>query len=195
MKEFCSFLPFCFVKFLFQKKVHFPFPDGDKKVVLYFLPSRFRVRSQWEKTKHKTRTSMFITFGNIFSKSNTNKVFLILSIVPPQWTCKIQTENNYDVCCIFRPAFGCCALQTLVEIVFFSVFAAKNLKKGRILQQISVKNSKRWSKYTTDVAEITTCLDKCIIWWFWVDVTTKALKFCDLTISKFYLFIWIFGWC
>ena len=23
-------------------------------------------------------------------------------------------------CCIFRPAFGCCALQTLVEIVFFN---------------------------------------------------------------------------
>ena len=44
---------------------------------------------------------------------------------------------NYDPCCIFRPAFGCCALQTLVEIVFFSVFAAKNLKKTRILQQIS----------------------------------------------------------
>ena len=44
-------------------------------------------------------------------------------------------------CCIFRPAFGCCALQTLVEIVIFSVFAAKNLKKARILQQISVKNT------------------------------------------------------
>ena len=29
----------------------------------------------------------------------------------------------------------------LVEIGFFSIFAAKNLKKARILQQISVKNS------------------------------------------------------
>ena len=27
------------------------------------------------------------------------------------------------ICCIFWPAFGCCALQTLVEIVFFNVFA------------------------------------------------------------------------
>ena len=26
------------------------------------------------------------------------------------------------LCCIFRPAFGCCALQTLVEIVIFSAF-------------------------------------------------------------------------
>ena len=32
-------------------------------------------------------------------------------------------------CRIFRPAFGCCTLQTLVEIVIFSVFAAKKLKK------------------------------------------------------------------
>ena len=44
-------------------------------------------------------------------------------------------------CCIFRPAFGCCALQTLVEIVIFNVFAAKNLKKARNLQQILAKDS------------------------------------------------------
>ena len=54
-------------------------------------------------------------------------------------------------CCIFRPAFGCCALQTLVEIVIFSIFAAKNPKKARNLQQIYAKNSffkfapERWS--------------------------------------------------
>ena len=53
-------------------------------------------------------------------------------------------------CCIFRPAFGCCPLETPVEIVFFSAFAAKNLKKARNLQQISIKNTffcispKRW---------------------------------------------------
>ena len=46
------------------------------------------------------------------------------------------------VCCIFRPAFGCCARQTLVEIVIFSVFCAKKCKKkARNLQQISAKNS------------------------------------------------------
>ena len=28
-------------------------------------------------------------------------------------------------CCIFRPAFGCCKLQTLVEIVIFSIFHGK----------------------------------------------------------------------
>ena len=32
-----------------------------------------------------------------------------------------EKEINAD-CCIFRPAFGCCAFQTLVEIVIFSVF-------------------------------------------------------------------------
>ena len=36
-----------------------------------------------------------------------------------------------DRCCIFRPAFGCCAPQTLVEIVIFSVFSAKKLKKSK----------------------------------------------------------------
>ena len=66
-------------------------------------------------------------------------------------------EDNYfsDAgtvgCCIFLPAFGCCALQTLVNLVIFSIFAAKNFKKARILQQNSAKNSffcispKRWS--------------------------------------------------
>ena len=36
---------------------------------------------------------------------------------------------GYIICCIFWPAFGCCACQMLVEIVIFSVFAAKNFKK------------------------------------------------------------------
>ena len=31
-------------------------------------------------------------------------------------------------CCIFRPAFGCCALQKLAKIVFFSFYAEKTLK-------------------------------------------------------------------
>ena len=32
-------------------------------------------------------------------------------------------------CCIFKPAFGCFAPQTLVEIVIFSVFVLKSFKK------------------------------------------------------------------
>ena len=28
-------------------------------------------------------------------------------------------------CCIFQPAFGCCALKMLVKIVIFSIFSAK----------------------------------------------------------------------
>ena len=36
--------------------------------------------------------------------------------------------HNYK-CCIFQPAFGCRALQMLVEIVIFSVFTVKKLKK------------------------------------------------------------------
>ena len=32
----------------------------------------------------------------------------------------------------FQPAFGCCPLHTLVEIVIFSICAAKTLKKQEI---------------------------------------------------------------
>ena len=39
----------------------------------------------------------------------------------------IQTESH--ICCIFRPAFGCCAPLRLVEIFLFSIFCAKKLKK------------------------------------------------------------------
>ena len=41
-----------------------------------------------------------------------------------------------DQCCIFRPALGCCALQTLVKIVIFSVFCAKKPKKQKICSKI-----------------------------------------------------------
>ena len=34
-------------------------------------------------------------------------------------------------CCIFWPAFGRCALQTLVRLCFFSIFCAKKLKKRK----------------------------------------------------------------
>ena len=44
-----------------------------------------------------------------------------------------------DICCIFRPAFGCCALQKLVEIVIFRVFSAKNLKKVEICSKFLQK--------------------------------------------------------
>ena len=46
-------------------------------------------------------------------------------------------------CCIFWPAFGCCALQPLVKIVIFSVFAAKNLKKARNFNKFAANFSKK----------------------------------------------------
>ena len=39
---------------------------------------------------------------------------------------------SYVICCMFRPAFGCCALQTLVKIVIFSIFTHFFLKKQEI---------------------------------------------------------------
>ena len=46
-------------------------------------------------------------------------------------------------CCIFQPAFGCCPLQTLVEIVIFSVYAAKNLKKQEFCSKIQEKKQRK----------------------------------------------------
>ena len=39
--------------------------------------------------------------------------------------------KNAAVCCIFQPAFGCCAPQMLVKKVIFSVFTHFFLKKAR----------------------------------------------------------------
>ena len=56
-----------------------------------------------------------------------------------------------DSCCIFRLAFGCCPLQTLVEIVIFSIFnGKKQRKRARNLQKKFANNMffkfapKRW---------------------------------------------------
>ena len=48
----------------------------------------------------------------------------ITSIIKLSPTCK-------DFCCIFQPAFGCCAPQTLVKIVIFSVFSAGSWPFGK----------------------------------------------------------------
>ena len=55
---------------------------------------------------------------------------------------KETTRNNclMYIWCIFWPAFGCCAPQTLVEIVIFSVLCSKKLKKARNLEKIFAKN-------------------------------------------------------
>ena len=52
----------------------------------------------------------------------------------------IQLGVDWVECCIFRPAFGCCAVQSLVKRIIFSIFSAKKLKKARNLQQIFAKN-------------------------------------------------------
>ena len=59
-------------------------------------------------------------------------------------------------CCIFWPAFGCCAFQTLIKMTIFSVFCSKNLKKARNLQQILAKHSffapECWSTFIFNVS-------------------------------------------
>ena len=43
------------------------------------------------------------------------------------------------MCCIFQPAFGCCALQTLVEIFIFNVFELKMRKKRNLQKNLAKK--------------------------------------------------------
>ena len=43
----------------------------------------------------------------------------------------------------FRPVFGCCELQMLVEICFFNIFCAEKAEKVRKGKQIEVKFSKK----------------------------------------------------
>ena len=40
-------------------------------------------------------------------------------------------------CCIFWPAFGCCTLQTVVEICFFMFFCTKSWKKKKMQAKLS----------------------------------------------------------
>ena len=42
-------------------------------------------------------------------------------------------------CCIFWQAFGCCALQALVEILIFSIFCAKKQKKMQKVNKFGAK--------------------------------------------------------
>ena len=42
-------------------------------------------------------------------------------------------------CCIFQPAIGCCALQTLVEIVIFSVFYKTTIVIITVLSLLQVE--------------------------------------------------------
>ena len=81
----------------------------------------------------------------------------------------VKTRN---ICCVFRPAFGCCAHPKAGEILFFSRFqqkfmlilAVKSLKKlwndqkGLTTAEKNASTSfclrtapKSWSKYTTNI--------------------------------------------
>ena len=80
-------------------------------------------------------------------------------------------------CCIFWPAFGCCALRTLVEIVIFSAFAAKNLKKARNLQQIFAKN--RCPQLRTTPKCLSTPGENVILW--------QGFRMKDQILPKFWI--------
>ena len=51
-------------------------------------------------------------------------------------------SSCYLKCCIFRPAFGCCTLQMLVETFIFLVFCAKKLKNSKS-KKFAAKFSKK----------------------------------------------------
>ena len=60
------------------------------------------------------------------------------------WDLDIKRLGNTDLnCCIFQPAFGCCVLQALVEIVIFSVLTGKSyFFRNKTVDQGSGANSK-----------------------------------------------------
>ena len=70
-------------------------------------------------------TPVLNAIPNSYTFTNGRKEFFLLLV----FRLVEQTTQNTDVqitniCCIFPPAFGCSALQTLVEMPIFSVFAA-----------------------------------------------------------------------
>ena len=54
------------------------------------------------------------------------------------------TPNQSSICCIFQPAFGCYALQTLVKIFFFNIFWAKKLEKLKRRRKLKKKKNKKF---------------------------------------------------
>ena len=58
-------------------------------------------------------------------------------------------------CCIFQPAFGCCALQTLVKICFFNVFHAKR-----------AENYEKWGKIKSPLLILLSGQHIIVLLWF-----------------------------
>ena len=56
------------------------------------------------------------------------------------WNYRVTANNICTIqCCMFWSVFGCCTLQTLVEICFFNIYLYKKLKKGRKSKKIDAK--------------------------------------------------------
>ena len=83
--------------------------------------------SNWEWKKKKRK--------NNEKNDDTSTLRTFLREKSPFWKEISQTVQIVRIklskCCIFWPAFGCCASQMLVEIVIFSIFCAKKLKKRK----------------------------------------------------------------
>ena len=68
------------------------------------------------------------------------------------------------------------AVKLLDNRLYMSPIAhMKALKKSTFLKSMLLLNFLiRWSKYILNLSNISMRLNKCIIQWFWVDVTSKA---------------------
>ena len=73
--------------------------------------------------------------------------------------------------CIFWPVFGCCALQTLVQMCFFTFFAwqiqKRNIKKQKCVcgacTQMQVKGSFSLKNYSTSVSPKNAFASFCLL--------------------------------
>ena len=66
-----------------------------------------------------------------------------------------RITKGYPNCWIFQPAFGCCALQTLVKKVIFSIYSGPNIQH---LTSISPPPKSPWEIKIAGVGFITLCL-------------------------------------
>ena len=91
--------------------------------IKWYQSHMFMMRHELERKRFKNFCSNLpCGFGPVlvfaFQQSN---IYLTLTA-----DSKLLCDGYY----IFQPALWCCALQTLVEILFFKVFHAKKIKKG-----------------------------------------------------------------
>ena len=87
--------------------------------------NRLRLAHAHARTSKQTHISSHsLSLLTLLWLSSLDEFFLTAPLLTKYYLC-------YLVCCIFRPAVGCCTLQTLVNNLIFNVFHCRKPKKRR----------------------------------------------------------------